>query len=267
MATNAVLRLQKILIEKGHGVVRTSVFNQNCLESLFGVVRLKQRRPTPLQFKSHLRTIAISQYMQPIKNSSYEMDDHQYLTGFMEYLKAAKIDEFKCSSTKPKNVPSLSNLDIPSAAEVLLSSKSVSEAIAIYHISGYIMGSIKKTSNTCIRCMNQCVSAVPFDQTYGRYSTFLARVRHKAFMFVTRTIFYFFVCMEEEINRYIKKHRQLTKGDMIALQSSLESLRLEIPNCHNLKMKMVKRFIRFKACSNRSKKTRKRRYDSRSMLN
>ncbi|XP_055633491.1 uncharacterized protein LOC129773858 [Toxorhynchites rutilus septentrionalis] len=119
MATAAILRLQNTLIEEGYSEVCTSVLTQDCLESLFGVVRTKQRRPTPLQFKNHLRTIAISQHMQPIKNSSYEMDDQKYLTGFMEYLNTQKPGERSLSNTAngfddadQPDVPDLSNMDI-----------------------------------------------------------------------------------------------------------------------------------------------------------
>ncbi|KAL1380514.1 hypothetical protein pipiens_014134, partial [Culex pipiens pipiens] len=94
MSTTAVLRLARMLIEeKGYSEVFCSRFDQNCLESLFSVVRSKQKRPTALQFRCHLRTIAISQYMREVPGSSYDMDEGSYLNNFMDYVDQKNKEE------------------------------------------------------------------------------------------------------------------------------------------------------------------------------
>nr|XP_029712548.1 uncharacterized protein LOC115257245 [Aedes albopictus] len=71
MATNAILRLQRrLLVDSGYPVLYTSRFTQDCIENLFSIIRSKQRRPTPLQFKSHLRTVTLSQYIMSSSSTS-----------------------------------------------------------------------------------------------------------------------------------------------------------------------------------------------------
>lgn len=98
MKTNAIFRLQSYLFAEGHTIFNTSRVTQDCLENLFSIVRAKQKRPTALQMKQHLRTISISQYMHVPKHMSYDVDERQYLVSFLDLLESRSSGRRKLNS-------------------------------------------------------------------------------------------------------------------------------------------------------------------------
>lgn len=282
MCTNAILRLQQTFFEKyGYETLFTSRFTQDCVENLFSVVRLKQKRPTPIQFRCHLRTIAISQYMQEVKNASYDMDDRKYLTGFMEYMEekckedsiqgASDQSSMDCSLSMADHVDNASKnhskTDVSSFAAQILSNYDNSETNALFHVAGYIVGTIGKNMQTCNICFDPCHTSAPFDKLYERFSNLLANARGKPFVYVSKPIFDFFVCMEFLVRQHLVEKQNIDRKAIKSIEIELKTLFLDIPKCHNLKIKMIRRFLQFKLKSDRCRKTRKRRFDSRSMLN
>lgn len=283
MCTNAILRLQQTFFEKyGYETLFTSRFTQDCVENLFSVVRLKQRRPTPIQFRSHLRTIAISQYMQEVKNASYDTDDRAYLTGFMEYMEERSrensiqeesltvTNSMDCSADVVDDANLITNhssTDVSALAARLMLDFDNSEANALFHVAGYIVGTIGKNMKTCKTCFDPCHCDAPFDKVLGRFSNLLATTRGKPFVYVSKPIFNFFACMESLVRQHLKKKRSMSKSLIKAVEQEFTTLNLDIPKCHNIKTKMIRRFLQFKLKSDRCRKTRKRRFDSRSMLN
>ena len=75
IATEAMLEITKFLLkERGYDFVLLGRFLQDMVENLFSVVRLQ--RPVPsVEFKYRLKQCTLSQYMQEIKNSSYDYAD------------------------------------------------------------------------------------------------------------------------------------------------------------------------------------------------
>lgn len=268
MATNAILRLQHVfLIDLGYEILYTSRFNQDCVENLFSIVRSKQRRPTPLQFKSHLRTITLSQYMFEVKNSSYQMDDREYLAGFMDHLKSIELQQSSTpdvSTYDADEILDFSKENVSNMAKKILANRSNGEANAIFHVAGYVMSKVSK--NTCSHCVQDCVTPVPFHKTYGKFSNLMATGRKRSYCFASEKIFHFITCMDSIIVENFADQLTCNKSKMLVAERSLMSLPLEIPNCHNIKMKLVKKYLRFKMHCDRIRKIRKRKFDSRSML-
>lgn len=85
LTTTSTLQLQEILLcEVGYDFLLTSRFSQDCLENLFSVLRERQRKPSCLQFKRHLKMITVAQYITPVSKSSYQEDDREFLGDFFE---------------------------------------------------------------------------------------------------------------------------------------------------------------------------------------
>lgn len=271
MATNAILRLQRrLLVDSGYPVLYTSRFTQDCIENLFSIIRSKQRRPTPLQFKSHLRTVTLSQYMSEVRNSSYETDDREFLSGFIDHLNCSIVDQQSNSSQSTcgtQETLDLSLVEISGMAKQILSSLSNAEANAMFHVAGYIMGSIKKNTSTCTHCLKFCITSFPFDKSFGKFSSFLASARGRPFCYASELIFHFIACMESIIQDHFTEKSVIDKSKIDQVKRSLMSLPLELPSCHNVKTKLIKRYVQFKLKADRVRKVRKRRFDSRSMLN
>jgi hypothetical protein len=73
------------------------------LENLFCSLRAKQIVPNALQVKNNLKLIAVSQYLKNPNRSSYEEDDHDFLSGFLDTLHEQKpVHEIR---DIPENLP------------------------------------------------------------------------------------------------------------------------------------------------------------------
>ena len=84
MSTTSVLSLQDELLDSGFKSLLTSRLTQDCLESLFSMVRMKNPVPTPLAFKYALKSLCVSQYLAlPNRNASYLVDDRELAVDFL----------------------------------------------------------------------------------------------------------------------------------------------------------------------------------------
>ncbi|KAM7314521.1 uncharacterized protein ISCGN_004305 [Ixodes scapularis] len=84
ISTTAALSLQNLyLTQNNFKYLFLSRLTQDTLENLFSVIRRKNATPRPLQFKTALRTITLSQFFQPCRTGNYEMDDAEYLADFI----------------------------------------------------------------------------------------------------------------------------------------------------------------------------------------
>lgn len=246
----------------------TSRFTQDCVENLFSVVRSKQRRPTALQFKSHLRTISLSQYMHDVRNSSYSIDDREYLSGFIDHINLYNTEQANTSQSASDSQETLdfSTAEIMTMSKEVLSKLNNAETNALFHIAGYIVGSIQKKKSACQQCLNDCATVVPFDKNFGKFSKLVASSKGRQYCYPSENVFNFITCMDSIINEYFPDKSTVTKATIIHLQKSLMSLPVQLQNCCNMKLKLVKRFLQFKMKSDQTRKSRKRRFDSRSML-
>lgn len=76
ISTKSIIELSTYLLnEKDYQYVLAGRLTSDCVENIFSSVRAKQPSPNALQFKQNLKIIAISKYLKPIDNSSYEEDD------------------------------------------------------------------------------------------------------------------------------------------------------------------------------------------------
>ncbi|KAM7287684.1 uncharacterized protein ISCGN_031375 [Ixodes scapularis] len=89
ISTTAALSLQNLyLTQNNFKYLFLSRLTQDALENLFSVIRQKNATPRPLQFKTALRTITLSQFFQPCRTGNYEMDDAEYLADFISKRQA-----------------------------------------------------------------------------------------------------------------------------------------------------------------------------------
>lgn len=246
ISTTSILEIQnEFLNNKAYTFLLTSRFTQDCLENLFGCVRAKQVIPTALQFKNNLKLISVSQYLKDVTNSSYDKDDREFLSGFLDIIPK--------TSPKINYSPVQLPRDIPDNIQLL----NLSEKNSLYHIAGYIIHSIKKTTKTC----NNCILAVGSTNFKKSTENISKLMRLKAFkkdtLFYCNMVTFIFFCEMESIFRKFY--------DIVSVQNiDLMSFYVEkIVNncmfndlCHNLKYKIIKRFVvfRLKIASKKKKK-------------
>jgi hypothetical protein len=232
VTTSSMLELhKKLLDDKKYDFVLTSRFSQDCLENLFSVLRSKQIVPNALQVKNNLKLICVAQYLKEARTSSYSEDDRTFLSGFLETLKEKKPD-YKTISV-PRNVPSKGlNLNY-------------SELNALYNICGYIICSIQRTSKVCETCIGSIGSKKPLYTKYSKL-VLIKQYKNETLFFASEELFYFFLEMESVFIKYLEFIQDKNVNIKEFYFKEMEQLQINTPNCHNLKNKIIRRYIVFR---------------------
>lgn len=124
------------------------------------------------------------------------MDDREYLSGFIDHLNNAEQSSSTQFTANLEDTHDFSKAETSTMAKQTLLNLNNAETNALFHIARYIMGSIRKNSITCSSCIQDCITAVPFDKCYGKFSSLLAKARGRPYAYVSEEVFYFFACMD-----------------------------------------------------------------------
>lgn len=241
ISTTSILEIQKLCLEeRNYQFLLTGRFTQDCVENLFSLVRTKQAVPNPLQFKSNLKIIMLSQYMKDVSKGSYEMDEREDFSDYLDLMKTKEIankDE-KLPLIVPENVLTLNQ----------------AEKNVLYSISGYIISSMKKTNTVCVNCLGSVGGYTPYNLEYEK----LTEIKR----FKDKTLFF---CNEETFN-FIFKLESIFSNCMSVIDCSNVAIRdfiLEkmkavagehILKCHSLREKLINRYLTFRLKINSNKK-------------
>lgn len=233
VSTESLLGLQAELLEnRGYDFILTSRFSQDCLENLFCSLRAKQIVPNALEVKNNLKLIAVSQYLKNPNRSSYEEDDHDFLSGFLDTFHEQK---------PVYEVPEIPvNLPAPTL------NLNYSELNSLYNICGYILSSIKKTSKTCQTCLDSAGSKNPLHKTFTKFTN-LKQFKEKALFFCSEETFYLFLDLEAIFRKFIPHISTLNVNCKDFLTKTMNEIECDfLPNCHNLKRKIIDRYVVFR---------------------
>lgn len=92
ITTKSYIELTKYLIhERGFLYVLGSRFTNDFVEIVFSNLRKKFPTPNALQFQQSLKMLCVSQYMQEMKNTSYEQDNGEFLVDFLKHSRQQKV--------------------------------------------------------------------------------------------------------------------------------------------------------------------------------
>jgi hypothetical protein len=240
LSTTSVINLQnKFLLEKNFDFLMTSRFTQDCLENLFSLVRAKQVIPTALQFKNNLKLICVAQFLKKSSKGSYDIDDRQFLSGFLDIVnsKVHKPQQRECI-VLPKDWDKTSNLILSNA-----------EQNCLFNIAGYIISRVKKIEKVCTICFESLVSK---NRVNAGYTKFVTDKEHKvgSLFFANETTFALFLQMElifRSFEPYLNSQKNCNTMllEKINSDEQIKSLTL-YPNCHQIKLKLENRFITFR---------------------
>lgn len=261
LCTNSILRLQTFFIfDQQYACVFTARFTQDCIENVFSLMRFKQKRPTALQFKDNLKLLCVSQFMMRIPSSSYDHDDREWLTDFTDNVRNLESRH----TNENEQDWALLDIDFPSTIfddEIFDNS----EKNQIYHIGGYILGSIAKNYKVCEDCYMPCISEFPFLKQYTKYSI-LKDYTGNSLIYITEPVYMFFVALErifrENISQLVRMNDNIDKK-LTELMKSLKTSSFE--DCHTIRTKIIERFVGFRLKIHEPYKTRSIKHDSRSM--
>ncbi|XP_039281898.1 uncharacterized protein LOC120350879 [Nilaparvata lugens] len=236
ISTKSILDLQKELLSEDHyKFLLTARFTQDCLENLFSSVRIKQVIPNAAQFKNILRLISVSQFLSDVSKTSYEEDDREMLSGFLNVLEK----KTKCVPTEETFT------DIETTYEPPI--MSYSDLSALYNVCGYIMSSIVKNGKTCEVCVGSVGTKTYNESLEYAGFTRIKCFREKCLFFCNNITFDFFRKLE---NIFLKYWCVAKDCDMDLKEFFRRKMEMvdgtHIIDCHNIKHQIVMRFSVFR---------------------
>lgn len=259
LSTKSVIELTDYLItQHKYLFVLAGRLTQDCVENLFSLIRAKNIIPNALQFKHNLKLIAVSQYLKPCSNTSYDEDDRSFIGISLPNKKLNKELE-----------PKLDNYNILLPVEINPINVKINniELNILYNIAGYIINSISENQAVCKTCIDSAGSKTLLPKiTYSKFVQLKCYCKHSLF-FVNKKTFLFFLEMEKIIRIYlpILKNLKLNLKEFLTYKmSDLTSSHLY--TCHNLSSKIKARFIIYRARIVRTKLRKETKvYSSKSM--
>ena len=230
LSTTSVLDIAEELLEAGHKFLLTSRLTQDCLENLFSVVRLKKPVPSPLEFKYALKMISTAQFLTLPRSGSYQQDDGEFLADFRN--QGVRVP----SEPQPQNIHLADDQHMQELPQAELDS--------LYHLAGYCIRSVKKNEKTCVTCM-KAVTAGAEDETHPAAELSKLKEYREGCMVHTSKTAYDMILIVESMFR--AEQASLTnKTDVkTLLVERAEQLTkdIDLPSCHNIKHKLISKFI------------------------
>lgn len=266
LATNSMLRLQNYYLNvKGYKFILTSRFTQDCVESLFSQIRIRQKRPTALQFKNLLKSICISQYLTEVAGSSYDVDDREWLVDFPTNVRQlAHQKQYEKENIPPNQLRKAETLPISAMKppEIQLNE---TEQNVLYHITGSVIQKVCKKGSVCSTCVRSCIANQPYLSNFSKF-TILKDFTGHALVYANEETFKFFLNLEILFRTHVKTSNTNAGNQfetVLSLLSSVETC--HFANCHNIRDKLIRKFTLFRLKTLEPKKSRKNKFDSRSM--
>lgn len=145
------------------------------------------------------------------------------------------------------------------------------ELNSLYNICGYILNSIRKNFKVCTHCMEAAGSRTFINFKYAKLVRFKC-FKQNTLYFCNENTFNMCVKMETIFRQYldiVSCQKNVNLKDFFMGKISDECVTFEhLPICHNLKTKIIRRFVvfRLKIASKKSKKERHLVYASKSLM-
>lgn len=144
ISTSVVLSLSEELLSKHrYKYVLTGRLNQDCLENIFSVLRLKKPIPNAYDVKCALKLICVGQFLHTPKSTSYDVDDSLHLVDLLDPTLRNKPMDFGDDEEH------LEDLFIEEITSV--------ECDILAFFGGFLVRGVLKTTNNCEHCRRALV--------------------------------------------------------------------------------------------------------------
>ncbi|KAG0411531.1 hypothetical protein HPB47_011344 [Ixodes persulcatus] len=155
ISTSVVLSLSEELLNRySYKYVLTGRLNQDCLENIFSVVRLKKPVPNAYNMKCALKLICVGQFLHTPKSTSYDIDNSLHLVDLLD-------PDFK---TKPLDFRG----DEEHLEDLFLEDISSVECDILAFFGGFLLKAVLKATGNC----NLCKEAL-LDDGNGSHNTLI----------------------------------------------------------------------------------------------
>lgn len=224
LATNAVLRLTEKLFSLGFELVRTGWFTQDCVENVFSVIRIRQRKPTALQCRYLLKNIVVAQHMEQVSGSSYEYDFGTFLIGLEDLCTKSRkeVDLREQHEYTPPELVDESELD------------------TVYYMAGYTVRKVVATRAVCSNCFLNIESEVPLDgvSTLAICKDFTG----ESLVYVNLETFNFFLKLENTARSVINAISSQDNLEEVLLSKMLAIPAPHFNTCHDMREKVIRKY-------------------------
>lgn len=241
ITTQSFLDVTEFLLEKRkYKFVIAGRFTQDCIENLFSVLRMKNCVLNALQFKNNLKLITISHYMRRVATSNYDEDDRQFLPDFLKMVKDSKKSSENENSDSVNIEPFVEHEDFD---KITVNNTQLN---ILHLVAGYLIRSITRTEKCCKQCV-LCTGNLKFQPAFYNRLTSIRCFGKDTLFFVNERTLKFFLQMEKV---FVGTMKNLTSFHKFNLRDYFIKKFMEIPyilpNCHQLKQKIAKRFAIFR---------------------
>lgn len=194
------------------------------------------------------------------------LDDADYLKDFLKIVRQAKEDnDEENKETLKKNQKELNNESID-VSKISLNRR---ECNVLYKIAGHLLHKItgSKKKLQCSVCLAYSRSSdLDKDKTYTilvsqpnlKYNSTI-----KSVFYINENLFKYFVHMEKVyriVYPILHKKQQINLGTLIT-DKLLELITIDMPQCHNLRKIITKRFVMFRLKNSGLQRERTKKFD------
>lgn len=202
-----------------------------------------------MQFRDALRSIVLSNFSSEIRGSAYEKDEGSFVVTWLEDVKNKKKSQEGMPVTIAPIETTASDNYLTNAGKKML-----------FRVGLKMITNLKKFC--CKRCYSQCVTKNPPHTTSSKFAPI---TRKGSTVFLQLPLCDYFVVLKKLFDEHIetfKKSNVNIEQEMLLLLSKVP---LNIPQCHDIKSKLLKTFINRSIKCTQLKRVKKRRFNSGSM--
>lgn len=226
---------------------------QDCVENLFSVVRSGNPKRNALQIRDSIKQISISEYISPpLRHSSYQWSDHEFLSDFLNIVRAVKLENDNKSVVNQEIDKAELENDL---LEVDVSKVGIStrERNILYKIACFILYKIT-TPTVKVHCIN-CLSYCRLQRT-EQYASYTKLVCQPNLQYKTNENR---VHINDEVFSYFLRMEKFFRCVILITTKILDSCtKIDIPNCHSLLKTITTRFVAFRLKNSGTARERKR---------
>jgi len=249
MASKSLLDMHADFVQTGYyRFLLTSRLTQDALENLFSQIRGRgDSHPTAVKFRHNLRLISISQFTKTPKNTSYDSADDCCFAAPLLRSKSCTDDSHQVHRSGETNE------DIDALCSSASTEFDVCENNALAYLAGWIAFKLKSKVQ-CDDCVDWLVKRVQNDggslvdspelkltelKSYGGFDYGLTLPSQKLFNVLHSAEAVFCSCKDKCMQSTDIQHTLLEQCTALMTES-------DIPNCHELGQKILKKFFRLR---------------------
>ena len=194
-----------------------------------------------------MRVITVAQYLKSSTTSSYSLDDRNSITEF--------IDRGSISSNITTNNISTNDYDDLNEALLFNLNFSQSETItydecelcSLYYLGGYIISSVQKCQATCKTCISFLICNTVLEQINAKVArlTTIKQYKDNCLVYCSQLAFDLFIISETVFRQFQACLLQNKCNIQQLLYRTIinSSMDISVPQCHNIKEKIINRFL------------------------